>query len=150
MEALRFFAAVFAGAILPLTLCAVELDTGGKSEAELNSEIVIRCQYQMGEFGSEAIDACVKDERKARELLADYPDEVADIVKRCNRVMRKAGWSMIKNCSDRDIAALEALREYPQQHTDAIEACFSELGRYGYDKVKRCADARIAEEGASE
>jgi hypothetical protein len=143
-KSLHTIVAVAIGVLLPFTKpFALELDTGGKTEAELNAETVVRCQYQMGEFGNEAINICVKSDREAREQLAEYPDEVADIVRRCNRVMHKAGWSMIKTCSDRDIAARDALQGYDDQHAETIEACRASEGRYGYAAVQKCVDAQI-------
>ena len=151
MKIFRTIIAVAMGAMLPLTSTpALELNTGGKTEAELNSETVIRCQYQMGEFGNVAINICIEADREARKLLAGYPDEVADIVRRCNRVMYKAGWSMIKSCSDNDIAARDALKNYPERHAEIIEACRASEGRYGDFKVQKCVDKQIAETGGSD
>jgi hypothetical protein len=150
MKISRFIVMVAAGVALPLTCAAVELNTGGKTEAELNAEMVVRCQYQMGEFGNVAIGIGVESEREARKLLATYPEEVASIVRRCNRVMEKAGWSMIKTCSDKDIAARDALAQYPAQHAETIEACRAREGRYGHAKVKRCVDDQLAGGGGSD
>jgi len=150
MKLSRFIVVVAAGVAVPLTCVALELNTGGKTEAELNTEMVVRCQYQMGEFGNVAIGICVDAEREARKVLATYPEEVASIVRRCNRVMYKAGWSMIKTCSDKDIAARDALEKFPARHADTIEACQASEGRYGYAKVKRCVDERLAGDGGSD
>ncbi|NIO43216.1 MAG: hypothetical protein GTO41_25530 [Burkholderiales bacterium] len=126
------------------TAAAVELYAGGKTEAEIRTEIVIRCQSQMGEWGVDAIDICVKAEHQARAELEAYPDEFFDIVRRCNRVKYNAGWSWIKLCADNDIAARDALSAYPQDHDEVINACNEEKGRYGYSEVKQCVDERIA------
>jgi len=131
--------------LLPNSSIAVKINTGGKSEAELNSEMVIRCQYRMGEFGNEGVDTCVKAEREARVALADYPDEFEDIVRRCYREMSQAGWDMVQMCSDKDAAARDALESYPAEHEDIVDACTDEFGRGGYHRVKRCADKQIAE-----
>lgn len=151
MKSIHIMAALAIGAMLPFAeSTALELDTGGKTQAELNAETVMRCQDQMGEFGSAAINICVEADREAFIQLAEYPDEVASIVRRCNRVMYKAGWSMIKTCSDRDIAARDALQGYPEQNAETIEACLASEGRYGYAKVQKCVDAKIAEAGESD
>ena len=72
--------------------------------------MVLRCQYQMGEFGSAGFDACIQSERAARTALADYPDEFEDIIRRCYRTVGKGGWDMVKRCSDADAAAGDALQ----------------------------------------
>ena len=136
---------VAAGALLmPVTASAVELYAAGKSDAEIRTEIVIRCQGQMGEFGSEAIDICVRAENASREALAEYPDEYFEIVRRCNRTMYKAGWNRIKLCSDKDIAARDALDAYPPTHADLIDSCRDQVGRYGHNEVKVCVDEKLA------
>lgn len=137
--------AVICGVFLaPSASLAVELYTGGKSEAELNSEMVIRCQYQMGEFGAEGIDVCIKGERAAFAELGDYPDETADIVKRCTRVMYKAGWAMVQLCSDKDIAARSTLSAYSANYPDIVETCTQKVGRYGHHQIMQCVDEQIS------
>jgi len=151
MKSFHTIVVIAIGVMLPLVeSTALELDTGGKTQAELNAETVIRCQQQMGEFGNDAVSICVKSDREAMMQLAEYPDEVAAIVRRCNRVMYKAGWSMIKTCSDRDIAARDALQGYPERYAQTIEACRASEERYGYAKVQKCVDAQIAEAGESD
>lgn len=141
---------VILGAMLmPGTATSVELYAAGKTDAEIRTEIVIRCQTQMGEFGSEAIDVCVKAEHDSRKALAEYPDEYFEIVRRCNRVMYRAGWNRIKLCSDKDIAARDALAVYPPEHTEMIADCRNRFGRYGHNEVKECVDEKLAESGES-
>lgn len=133
--------------LLPGAASAVELYAAGKSEAEIRTEIVIRCQGQMGEFGTEAVDVCVRAENASREQLAGYSDEYFEIVRRCNRVMYKAGWNRIKLCSDKDIDARNALAEYPQEHAELIAGCRDQVGRYGQNEVKQCVDEKLAASG---
>ncbi|UCH46617.1 MAG: hypothetical protein JSU95_10870 [Betaproteobacteria bacterium] len=130
--------------LMPGAASAVELYAGGKTDAEIRTEIVIRCQSQMGEFGTEAISICIDAEHKSRAELQEYPDEFFDIVRRCNRVMYKAGWNRIKLCSEKDIAARDALADYPQEHAELIAGCRDEMGRYGHAKVKQCVDEQLA------
>lgn len=131
-------------AMIPGEATAVELYAAGKTDAEIRTEIVIRCQQQMGEFGTEAVSICIDAEHRSRAQLAEYPDETFDIVRRCNRVMYRAGWNRIKLCSDKDIAARDALLAYPQKHAELIAGCRDELGRYGHAEVKQCVDERLA------
>ena len=144
---LQFIVAVVLGiSLVPNASIAVELSTGGKSEAELNTEMVVRCQYQMGEFGNEGIQVCIEGEREARVALAGYPDELEDIVKRCYRAMRKAGWGMVQTCSDRDIAARDKLESLSAEYPEIVEQCTDKMGAQGYDRVKRCAVKMIAQQ----
>ncbi|UCD67813.1 MAG: hypothetical protein JSW48_13465 [Betaproteobacteria bacterium] len=135
--------------LIPGTAQTVELYAAGKSDAEIRTEIVIRCQSQMGEFGTEAVDICVQAEHESREQLAEYPDEYFEIVRRCNKVMYRAGWNRIKLCSDKDIAARDALAAYPQVHAELIATCQSQVGRYGHNEVKKCVDEKLAASGES-
>jgi hypothetical protein len=135
--------------LMPGAAKSVELYAPGKTDAEIRTEIVIRCQSQMGEFGSEAIDICVQAEHESRKQLAGYPDEYFEIVRRCNRVMYRAGWNRIKLCSDKDIAARDALAAYPPVHAELIANCQDQVGRYGYNEVKKCVDDKLAASGES-
>ncbi len=144
MKIQTIVSAAFGAALLPVSASAVELYAAGKSEAEIRTEIVIRCQQQMGEWGVEAIDICVKAEHESRRELEEYPDEFFDIVRRCNRVMYRGGWSRIKLCADKDIAARDALAAYPQEHAELIANCQDKVGRYGYVEVKKCVDEQLA------
>ena len=130
--------------IMPGAATSVELYAAGKSDAEIRTEIVIRCQSQMGEFGTEAVTICIDAEHASRKQLSEYPDETFDIVRRCNRVMYRAGWNRIKLCSDKDIAARDALMTYPQEHAELIAGCRDELGRYGHAEVRQCVDEQLA------
>ena len=129
---------------LPGVSDAVELYAGGKTEAEISTEIVIRCQYQIGEFGNVAVEMCIQSEHEARRELAAYPEETAEIVLRCTRTRYKAGWGMIKLCADKDLAAQAALQNYAPEHQSIIEACHDKVGLYGPAEVKECVDKQIA------
>ncbi|MGD8790858.1 MAG: hypothetical protein PVH05_15385, partial [Burkholderiales bacterium] len=94
----------FAGAAIPATSLAIELYTQGKSKTDLRADSVVRCHYQVGEFGAEAIDLCVQAEDAARAELAEYPDQYSEIVRRCNLDLYQAGWTRIKRCVDEQIA----------------------------------------------
>jgi hypothetical protein len=122
--------------LMPGAAKSVELYAPGKTDAEIRTEIVIRCQSQMGEFGSEAIDICVQAEHESRKQLAGYPDEYF-------------GWNRIKLCSDKDIAARDALAAYPPVHAELIANCQDQVGRYGYNEVKKCVDDKLAASGES-
>jgi len=133
---------------LPNLAGAVDVYTG-ETEQELNAQMVVRCQYQMGEFGNAGMHACVRSEREARVALAGYPDELRDIVGRCYRVMRMAGWDSVKLCSDRDVSARDALASYSTKNTDIVATCQENVGEFGHDQVKQCADKQIAKQTGS-
>ncbi len=133
-----------AALLMPGAARSVELYAAGKTDAEIRTEIVIRCQSQMGEFGTEAVTICIDAEHESRKQLSEYPDETFEIVRRCNRVMYRAGWNRIKLCSDNDIAAKDALTAYPQEHAELIAGCRDAVGRYGHAEVKQCVDEQLA------
>lgn len=145
----RLMVAVALGVIaLPNLAGAVDVHTG-ETEQELNAQMVVRCQYQMGEFGNAGLHACIKSEREARVALAGYPDELGDIVGRCYRMMRMAGWDSVKLCSDRDVSAQAALVSYSTEYTDIVAMCQENVGEFGHDQVKQCADKQIAKQTES-
>jgi len=127
--------------------CAVELDSANETAADVNAEILYRCQYQLGEFGIEAVNMCIASEHAAREALSEYPAETEDIVWRCMRALYDYGWGMIKTCSDNDIAAEAALRIYSPQHENIIDACRDKVGPTRHADVRKCVDGHLAEQG---
>jgi hypothetical protein len=141
-------AAALGVVVLPNLAGAVDVHTG-VTEQELNAQMVVRCQYQMGEFGNSGMHACIRSEREARVALADYPDELGDIVGRCYRLMRMAGWDSVKLCSDRDVSAQAALVLYSTEYTDIVAMCQENVGEFGHDQVKQCADKQIAKQTES-
>lgn len=90
-------------ALLALPVCAAAAPT----EEELKADIVYLCYNQMGEFGAEGVDTCVKAEQSAMQALSGYPQQHRAIVQRCKDRMQAAGWQMVKACADKDIAAAE-------------------------------------------
>ena len=145
----RLMVAVALGVIvLPNLAGGVDVHTG-ETEQELNAQMVVRCQYQMGEFGNAGMHACIRSEREARAALADYPNELGDIVGRCYRTMRMAGWDSVKLCSDTDVSARAALASYSTKYTDIVAMCQESAGEFGHDQVKQCADQQIAKQTES-
>lgn len=74
-------------------------------EEDLKAEIVYRCHYQMGEFGTEGVRVCVDGELSAMKALSAYPQQAGEIVQRCTRHVQITGWELAKVCVDKDIAA---------------------------------------------
>ena len=145
----RLMLAVAVGVIvLPNLAASAEVHTG-ETEEELNFQMVVRCQYQLGEFGNAGMHACIRGEREARAALADYPDELTDIVGRCYRTMRMAGWDSVKLCTDRDVSARAALASYSSKYADIVATCQENVGGFGDDQVKQCADKKIAKQTES-
>ena len=81
--------------------------TAAPTEEELKADIVYLCYNQMGEFGAEGVDTCVKAEQSALHALSQYPQQHGEIVQRCKNRMQAAGWQLVKSCVDKDIAAAE-------------------------------------------
>jgi len=123
---------------------AVELGSETETDADINSEIIVRCHYQLGEFGIAAVNMCIETEHMARKAIAEYPEESADIVLLCVRMMYDVGWGMIKTCADNNIAADAALRTYSPEHEDIIRACRNKIGPYRHADVKKCVDGQLA------
>jgi hypothetical protein len=125
---------------------ALELGSEEETDADINGEIILRCQYQLGEFGIAAVNTCIESEHNARKALSSYPEETADIVWRCIGSRYDVGWEMIKICADNDIAADVALRAYAPEHGDIIKACRDKIGQYRHAEVKQCVDGLLAEQ----
>ena len=54
--------------------------------ADENDDIVIGCNFSNAEFGTVAIQICIKDNQAARAAVSQYPEEVKGIVARCVNV----------------------------------------------------------------
>jgi hypothetical protein len=80
-------------------------------EEELRADIVYRCYNVVGEFGSEAVEACVKGDLSAMQALKGYPREAGEIVQRCTRQVQITGWEWAKSCVDKDIAARDMKKD---------------------------------------
>lgn len=50
--------------------------------ADENDDIVNGCNFSNAEFGTVAIQICIKDNQAARAAVAQHPEEVKDIVAR--------------------------------------------------------------------
>jgi hypothetical protein len=72
--------------------------------AQSSAEIVERCIYDIGEFGAEAIDICVKQDQAAEKALRGYPPEAAPVIEACTKRAKAGGWVMIQRCVDRQLA----------------------------------------------
>jgi hypothetical protein len=131
-------------ALLCLPAARVVAET--PEEADLREEIFLRCYYEMGEFGEEALHGCIEADTVAVRALAAYPESVRPIVERCTKQMRGNSWGMVRVCVDNDLAAETALAAYAPEHAQIIDACRAEVGKRGAAKVKACVDRRIGAE----
>ena len=128
--------------ILALALCAPAAGFCDEAE-ELKASIIVRCLYQVGEFGSQLVDICVKEDLAAAQALQNYPSHSAAIIDRCARGLQGDGWSRIRMCADGDIAAEEALAKLDPTHAPAIAECRTSAGAWGSAKVMACVDAAL-------
>lgn len=110
--------------------------------ADDNDDIVNGCNFSNAEFGTVAIQICIKDNQAARAAVAQYPEAVKDIVARCVRG-RELGWSMVKLCIDKDIEAEAALATYGKEHDASLAFCKTEFGGRGAARIKACVDQSI-------
>jgi hypothetical protein len=126
----------------PIIFAAILLMLSSATRADENDDIVNGCNFSNAEFGTVAIQICIKDNQVARAAVLQYPEEVKDIVARCVRG-REMGWSMVKLCIDNDIEAEAALAHYGREHDSLMEKCRSEFGRRGAARTKACVDQAI-------
>jgi hypothetical protein len=131
-------------AILLLPAAALPSD-----DADLLQEVVFFCHYHMGEFGVEAVRACVDRDLAAAKALEAYPAQAQKIVARCE-TLRGNGWSMVKACADRDLAAAAALEAYAGAHQALLERCRATLEQQGPAAIKACVDRELAPEAGSD
>jgi len=110
--------------------------------ADENDDIVNGCNFSNAEFGTVAIQICIKDNQAARAAVSQYPEEVKGIVARCVRG-RELGWSMVKLCIDKDIEAEAALANYATEHDSQMKECEMEFGGRGAARIKACVDQAI-------
>lgn len=108
---------------------------------ELRASIVVHCFYSVGEFGSQLVDICVKENLAAAQALQKYP---AAIVDHCAGRVQGDGWSKIRMCADEEIAAEEALSKLGPKYAATIAECRDTVGASGSAKVKACVDAAAA------
>jgi len=133
---------IIVAAMLSVSLYPAHADV--LDEPDLKEEIVLRCHYEMGEFGVEAVRSCIETDNAALGALSAYPKPARPIISRCAGQLRGKGWEVIKLCVDKDIEAEAALAQYPPEHAQAIDACRAEIANQGAAKVKACVDQRIA------
>ena len=99
-------------------------------------------QNGIAEFGTIAIQICIKDNQAARAAVLQYPKEAKDIVARCARGS-EMGWSMVKRCIDNDIEAQSALANYRTEHASLMDKCKEEFERRGAARIKSCVGQGI-------
>lgn len=95
--------------------CAAMLLQAAASHATDSAEIVERCIYEIGEFGADAVDICVKQDQAAEKALRNYPPEAAALIEACTKRMKGGGWVMIQRCVDRRLAPAPETTETPRQ-----------------------------------
>jgi hypothetical protein len=67
---------------------------------DLKAAIVMRCYYAVGEFGSELVDRCVKEDTAAYEALKQHSREHAAVVQSCMDRVQGDGFARVKACVD--------------------------------------------------
>ena len=136
-------ARLVAAAILSLSLYPAHADV--LDDPDLKEEIVLRCHYEMGEFGVEAVRNCIEADNAALAAVLAYPKSARPAVARCAGLLRGNGWEVIKACVDKDLEAQAALAHYPPEHAALIDQCRTENAKEGAAKLKMCVDQRIAD-----
>lgn len=137
----RIEGAVLAGALMlaGASADAVNIPT---DPAELTQEISMRCIYDSGEFGDDAVQACMRADRAAANALMQYPADAEGVVNRCLAALWQRGYSMVQVCVEQDLEATAALAALGPEHAPVIAACREKVGAHGAANVKRCVDAQ--------
>lgn len=133
---LNFHRTLLAVGLVALVVC------NHVARADELDEIVTGCHFSNSEWGTEAIDRCVKDNLANRELVMQYPSQYKSIVSRC-RMKNEYGWSYVKACIDKDIEAKALLEKYPAESAALVNMCKQEFAHRGALVVKTCADRAI-------
>ena len=128
--------------VRPSVFAAMLLVFPSANWADEYDDIVNGCNFSNAEFGTVAIQICIKDNQAARAAVLQYPKEVKDIVARCARGS-EMGWSMVKLCIDNDIEAQSALANYGTEHALLMDKCKEEFGRRGAARIRKCVDQAI-------
>ncbi len=114
-------------------------------KADLTQEIYVRCLYELGEFGNDALQACMATDQAAAEKLISMPPEAQPIVDRCFTARWQQGYGSVLACVEKDAAANAALAAYAREHQLLIQGCRQGVGQQGAAKVKECVDAVLAQ-----
>lgn len=131
----------------PIVLASVLLLFSFATRADEYDDIVNGCNFANAEFGTVAIQICIKDNQAARAAVLQYPAEVKDIVARCARGS-EMGWSIVKLCIDKDIEAEAALANYATEHDSQMKECKREFGLRGAARIKACLDRAIEDQAS--
>lgn len=110
------------------------------TDEELRAEVVYWCYVQSGEFGTEAVDLCVRDEFAAAKALQTYPPSTRAFREACDRRAGARGLTQVKACVDEEIAFEVELARYSADRAPRIEACRLRYGPAGAARVRRCIE----------
>jgi len=110
------------------------------TDEELRAEVVYWCYVQSGEFGTEAVDLCVRDEFAAAKALQSYPPATRVFREACDRRTGARGLTQVKACVDEEIAFQAELATYPADRAPRIDACRQRYGPAGPSRVRRCIE----------
>lgn len=135
---------VAASALAAVLACLPAVALCADDQADLVQEVTVRCIYDMGEFGDDAVQACMRADLAAAEALTGYPPAARGIVDRCTRALWTRGYAMVQVCVERDLAAEATLAAYGAEHAQAIAACRQRVGAQGPARVQACVDAAAA------
>jgi hypothetical protein len=136
---LHYFCRVATIVVTSFAFCSAQQLQAGEDD-----EIVTGCHFSNAEWGSDAIDRCIKDNMANRALVLQYPARYKSSVSRC-RLKNEYGWDFVKSCIDKDIAAETALAAYPKDKIGLIDFCTAEFGSRGSAVIKACVDKKAEE-----
>jgi hypothetical protein len=124
--------------LLPVLLLPLAAGAG-----EEDADIVLFCHLTIGEFGYDAIDICVKENRAARAEVQRPAVAPPEVVARCTRQW-EPDWVTTLRCVNADTAAAKALSTYPAEHDATIRQCRDQVGEDGNAAVHACVERALA------
>jgi hypothetical protein len=69
-------------------------------EEDLTQEVVLRCIFHLGEFGTGMVHSCTEADLAAARALRDYSAARHADIAACAEKYITHGWSRVKQCAD--------------------------------------------------
>ncbi len=102
-QGIRVFRIPAPAAALLQGILLFPLVAGAEELQDFKAAIVMRCYHAAGEFGSELVDICVKEDLAAAETLKHYPPAAAAVIRSCTDRLIGDGFARVKACVDQGV-----------------------------------------------
>ena len=134
------------GYVVGATLLALWVCASGTQDVkveDLKAEIVPNCILAVGEWGTEMVDHCVKEQGAALDAVIQYRTRDRDSVARCTGRWKRNGWTEVKACVEHDLQASAALVEYRKQHEALVATCQAQASHKGPAAIRACVEEAL-------